>query len=494
MLKDSWFTRTTFDRVAAHELLHSLKESSFACAFYSGKLWHQKNELLRYTYNVSSSYDMPWDQSGHGKAAAFPAIKRPYGQWWHSLKISRGMHQKSFWPVCYGGGFGTTRTAILQVPKSGWSRIEYSLSRGDNIEESHYMERSWAALLTPPLQPTEARVLECATRDAPLSNASWFRGAYEACHCFSISRCRQAGTEAIGDGTRVPPTISSLIAGSTGDDHRRPGFSLRVAVYMQVHSNDTTALDELCDCVGTVASVPVKKLAVHVSFAGDGLHYASGPLKDARAKFHVLHMANAGADVKPFIKQLQDTNALNASFDLILKVHTKSDHVWRQHTLSSLCGSQEHVHAIYTAFEERRGSLGVVAPQGTIFDAATPIATVWSHIRSRYFSGQSNLASAFDAKTVRRMRKLNDLLSPGLSPINRTAIAAGTAFWMRAAALRIPSWVHLLTLDRTAAPTSWIRFTAEYQVAVYVGRPRLATRQITCVVSMLRDSPIQLSN
>ena len=41
-----------------------------------------------------------------------------------------------------------------------WKRIELSLSRGNNIEEGHFAERSWAGLLAYPLADEQVQLLE----------------------------------------------------------------------------------------------------------------------------------------------------------------------------------------------------------------------------------------------------------------------------------------------------------------------------------------------
>jgi hypothetical protein len=57
-------------------------------------------------------------------------------------------------PVCYGGVFAVSWVQIVQrQPLKLWQNIESSLTRGNNIEEGHFCERSWAALLAPPLSP-----------------------------------------------------------------------------------------------------------------------------------------------------------------------------------------------------------------------------------------------------------------------------------------------------------------------------------------------------
>jgi hypothetical protein len=59
--------------------------------------------------------------------------------------------------VCYGGTFVATRGRILAHPKNLWERIE--LSRGSNIEEGHFAERSWASLLSKPLSASQQNSL-----------------------------------------------------------------------------------------------------------------------------------------------------------------------------------------------------------------------------------------------------------------------------------------------------------------------------------------------
>ena len=51
-------------------------------------------------------------------------------------------------PVCYGGIFAANIERLLAVDMSVWRNIRHSLSRADNIEEGHFMERSWAGLLS----------------------------------------------------------------------------------------------------------------------------------------------------------------------------------------------------------------------------------------------------------------------------------------------------------------------------------------------------------
>jgi hypothetical protein len=41
-----------------------------------------------------------------------------------------------------------------------WRAAERSLSRGDNIQEGHYMERTWAMLLASPLEEYQVKAIK----------------------------------------------------------------------------------------------------------------------------------------------------------------------------------------------------------------------------------------------------------------------------------------------------------------------------------------------
>ena len=71
------------------------------------------------------------------------------GEW---LQNSLGVNlDTDIIPVCYGGVFATKISQILTYSPAFWSNVEQKLSRGDNIEEGHFMERTWAHMF---LQPT----------------------------------------------------------------------------------------------------------------------------------------------------------------------------------------------------------------------------------------------------------------------------------------------------------------------------------------------------
>eukprot|EP00980_Cylindrotheca_fusiformis_P000389 scaffold92_cov85-Cylindrotheca_fusiformis.AAC.7 len=62
--------------------------------------------------------------------------------------------------VCFGGVFVASVKQIRKQDKKVWQTIYQALSRGDNIEEGHYMERMWAMLLSSPLKKYQMEAIK----------------------------------------------------------------------------------------------------------------------------------------------------------------------------------------------------------------------------------------------------------------------------------------------------------------------------------------------
>ncbi|KAL3916503.1 MAG: hypothetical protein SGILL_005147 [Bacillariaceae sp.] len=61
--------------------------------------------------------------------------------------------------VCYGGVFAASVSNVFNQDIELWRSITQSLSRGNNIQEGHFAERSWARLLSTPLEDVQIRAL-----------------------------------------------------------------------------------------------------------------------------------------------------------------------------------------------------------------------------------------------------------------------------------------------------------------------------------------------
>eukprot|EP00980_Cylindrotheca_fusiformis_P000091 scaffold19_cov114-Cylindrotheca_fusiformis.AAC.38 len=74
--------------------------------------------------------------------------------------LGAGPLQEELVQVCFGGVFAASVRAIKAVDIEVWRTAEQSLSRGNNIQEGHYMERIWAKLLALPLEPYQVEALK----------------------------------------------------------------------------------------------------------------------------------------------------------------------------------------------------------------------------------------------------------------------------------------------------------------------------------------------
>ena len=99
------------------------------------------------------------------RAVRFASPHRPLSAWMRAVlppREHRRILAQALLPVCYGGVLAARTSRLLRVPRTVWQRMRASQSRGNNVEEAHYMERLWAPLLTPALGDDETRALVCA--------------------------------------------------------------------------------------------------------------------------------------------------------------------------------------------------------------------------------------------------------------------------------------------------------------------------------------------
>ena len=85
-------------------------------------------------------------------AAPFRSNYSNLGEWLSALNLSQPFPYSA---VCFSGVYAVLESRIAAVPRDVWRRMERSLSRGNNIEEGHFAERTWAGLLSQPLTQRE---------------------------------------------------------------------------------------------------------------------------------------------------------------------------------------------------------------------------------------------------------------------------------------------------------------------------------------------------
>lgn len=156
---------------------------------------------------------------------------------------------------------------------------------------------------------------------------------------------------------------------------------------------------------------------------------------------------NRGADVGQFLSQLDRMVEVGANYDVILKMHTKTDPIWRERATESLCGTKEQVQSAWKIFSEET-NVDMLSPLGTTFGPSTEVSNIFPRIVKKYNWDDINSEgprSAFDSQTVSKMNELYKLMQPAQGKATGTdtfaaedlTIVAGTMFWVRVSALGV---------------------------------------------------------
>lgn len=181
------FTKNTFYRDSKDLFLGNPTKSmknllspnvSFGCLM-SYPIWHSCKDLFRFNlYTYEKKYDTK------KSTQTFKSKYSSFSDWMidTSFRNFKTWKRKKNCPVCYGGSFLTHSDNIKKIPQVTWEKIHKSLMRGDNIEESHFMERYWAMLLTNPLDDKSDIKLNYATRNSILPPI-WVTGIKSNCTC-----------------------------------------------------------------------------------------------------------------------------------------------------------------------------------------------------------------------------------------------------------------------------------------------------------------------
>ncbi|CAJ1343918.1 unnamed protein product [Effrenium voratum] len=148
----------------------------------------------------------------------------------------------------------------------------------------------------------------------------------------------------------------------------------RLAVFVQAANASLFA--DARRCVEQVAAAQVVLAGTTNVFVA-ALNHAdaarfSKEMEYLPAQVTVEVFQNRGADVGLFLQQLQG-RPLN--YDFILKIHTKSSNVLREHALSQLCGDTDVVKQVLAHFHAEP-RLQMVGPQGLVLENASDFSTI----------------------------------------------------------------------------------------------------------------------
>lgn len=228
-----------------------------------------------------------------------------------------------------------------------------------------------------------------------------------------------------------------------------------VAIFLEV--GEPSLWDEMFVCTLNVATAAVMKgikLDVHVSLITSNSKDSDYKKidKDLRSingvdYWNIIQVENRGGDVGQFLLQLQVVQKANKAYSRILKLHTKSDPVWRDRMTESLCGNPEQVISIWNEFNNIP-TLGIIAPMGTTFSPNTNSEQIMPHIRRKYnwVRPGTEPTNAFDPITIIKLKEAYKHVYEKNGELNEKhiVIVAGTAFWIKFEAIQAKEIVKAL--------------------------------------------------
>jgi len=163
---------STFYRKDLKSLVQIASSSNgFSCGLSNIMLspYHDKAALFAFNMTSYARGDRGHDA---GVVVPFQSVYNTLGDFYNYLnaKPSPDLVQ-----VCYGGIFAASAKNIFKQDMKVWKTLEATLTRGDNIQEGHYAERSWSHLLANPLEQLQIDALR--KHSANITQEEDIRGA-----------------------------------------------------------------------------------------------------------------------------------------------------------------------------------------------------------------------------------------------------------------------------------------------------------------------------
>ena len=152
-LKDSRFIHQDGDLRSLKEMIDIAYMNGFACGLtcpYQMSVFHKTSVLRRFA--IDTHRNTP-------DKKRFKSNYKNMGAWIDALNIASHVPDP-FTPVCYSGIFAVRTDHIVQYERSFWDALEKSLSRGNSIEEGHFMERLWSTLFSNRLKDYEVQGIQ----------------------------------------------------------------------------------------------------------------------------------------------------------------------------------------------------------------------------------------------------------------------------------------------------------------------------------------------
>ncbi|CAB9529679.1 expressed unknown protein [Seminavis robusta] len=239
--------------------------------------------------------------------------------------------------------------------------------------------------------------------------------------------------------------------------HTQQTIKLKIALLLQIGNTDLWP--EMLTCItniATAAKLSSTAIDIYISLHENtrpndltNIQYSVSNLKGIK-QIEYIFVQNRGADVEPFLRQILQIS--KKEYDILLKLHTKSDLIWRERAIQSLCGTPEHIISIWKHLSSN-ANVDMVVPLGTVFSSYTDPRNVFPHLKRKYnLRGKTDFAKVFDNDTISAIKRVHDVLF--LPSNNRgeyvklndnnLTIVAGTIFWVRMDVLRSLNYISTL--------------------------------------------------
>ena len=135
----------SYKRSNAVTLIQHTLETHCREAFFLGQYATSVQELFRnYTQRQWISTTEENRALYTGDSVLLPSRIRPYGEWYNH----HFPNQETVW-WSYNNTFSVDRRDILQHPITRYKQLLEGLSQANDVEEAHFVERSWAAIFGP---------------------------------------------------------------------------------------------------------------------------------------------------------------------------------------------------------------------------------------------------------------------------------------------------------------------------------------------------------
>jgi len=202
-------------------------------------------------------------------------------------------------------------------------------------------------------------------------------------------------------------------------------------------------------------------ISIPLIFSDEDIKYYEKQISMEYPDAHILITPNKGFDIGGFLFCLKEMYRLDMSYDLILKLHTKSDKNWRKDMVDCLFGSNEIVRRNMRLFTS--GEIGMIGSQSKLYT----------------INGSSIMDSNWQNNKFYLMELCDKFYQEDFDQ-KIYKFFGGTIFWMRGDVLfnQLTSdnvdWLISRMNDQTTRDINWINLTQQttYGNLLWKGCPK----------------------